>query len=85
MTATATDIDDLILPVDAFIRSVGVNRSAPAQRQACPCTPGCWARDQGRTPPFGARRATLAENRGLLSLEERDEDGTDYAFLTISI
>jgi hypothetical protein len=28
MTAAANDIDDLILPVDAFIRSIGVNRSA---------------------------------------------------------
>ena len=29
MTIAVNDMDDLILPVDAFIRSVGVNRSAP--------------------------------------------------------
>jgi hypothetical protein len=29
ITITVNDMDDLILPVDAFIRSIGVNRSAP--------------------------------------------------------
>jgi hypothetical protein len=29
ITITAKDMDDLILPVDAFIRSIGVNRSVP--------------------------------------------------------